>query len=520
MQAAIQLSMGGPSAATPAPAAAAPVALQPRAKPRTFSGKDPQDVLPPPSRSSAKKIRSEPRSSPTGADSSLPSAEVVALLRLLFGSRPEAPDVQRWLSVGFQFSSVAGTEWGLWQRCGGPCGVFAPVQAFILKQLLFDEADGANADATKRMEQPLALAADDDVRPASLAHALASMLYNATPASSYAVCQVSYPQDDGSSSATNAAQALAVGAGTIEVAVSTVNRIADVQQMLEEGLDTWLAGPCGVLSFVCMVLLSRTLTLVKEDMDDNESPLIGRFGHCNQELVNLMLIGEATSNVFDGSRWLGDDPSSGLLVRGVDSDRVGVPPIGFLSELEPMRYLAVGSLYKHPDCPVWVLGSATHYTVVFSTRKSDSQLSPEVQLEQLAKKVFMQSSIDEGGLALADSLSKLLEGMGISADKLGEAQTDLVREEIILWEDFRIWARKQFGLGDGIQEGASKDRLELFLYDGQDPPGPTLRSITVEANDIDPSLAGAELDAFTATLHTRWPNAIVTVKHSAGGAAK
>lgn len=265
-----------------------------------------------------------------------------------------------------------------------------------------------------------------------------------------------------------------------------------------------------------MVLLSRTLSVVREDMDDPQNPLIGRFGHCNQELVNLMLIGEATSNVFDGSRWLGDDPSSGLLVKGVDSDRTGVPTVGFLSELEPMRYLVVGSLYKHPDLPLWVLGSSTHYTLLFSTRKSDSQLSAEAQLEQKAKKVFLENSIDEGGLALATSLSKLLEGLGIGADRQNEAQRDLVHEEVILWDDFRSWTRRHFGLGDG-KEAASQSRLDLFIYDGQDPPGPTLRSITVESNDIDPSLAGMEDDAFTATLHTRWPNAIVSVKHFAGG---
>jgi hypothetical protein len=338
------------------------------------------------------------------------------------------------------------------------------------------------------------------------------MLYNATPTSAYTVCQVSYAAAE----AADAAQTFASGAGGIDIAVTKLNRIADVQQMLEEGVDTWLAGPCGVLSFVCMVLMSRTLAVVREDMDDQDSPLIGRFGHCNQELVNLMLIGEATSNVFDGSRWLGDDPSSGMLVKGIDGDKIGVPPIGFLSELEPMRYLAVGNLYKHPDFPLWVLGSSTHYTLLFSTRKSDSQLSPEAQLEQKAKKVFIDNSIDEGGLALADSVSKLLQGMGIGADRLNEAQRDLVREEVILWDDFRSYTRRHFGMGEAT-EAASQSKLNLFLYDGQDPPGPTLRSIAVEANDIDPSLAGGESDAFTATLHTRWPNAIVTVKHVAGG---
>ena len=102
-------------------------------------------------------------------------------------------------------------------------------------------------------------------------------------------------------------------------------------------------------------------------------------------------------NVFDGTRWLGDDPSSGFLVRlvffftvflsfeeysyiaryythtknvpnsrpwvsnlwlwdssqkpsfflrhrGVDSDRVGVPQVGLLSELETYRYLSVGMM--------------------------------------------------------------------------------------------------------------------------------------------------------------------------------
>jgi hypothetical protein len=251
-------------------------------------------------------------------------------------------------------------------------------------------------------------------------------------------------------------------------------------------------------------------------MDDPETPLIGRFGHCSQELVNLMLIGAATSNVFDGSRWLGDDPSSGMLVKGVDGDSIGVPTVGFLSELEPMRYISVGTLYKYPDFPLWVLGSPTHYTLLFSTRRADSQLSAEAHLEQRAKKVFIENSLDDGGLAMGSQLPKLLEGLGIASDRLAEAQRDLVKEDIVLWDDWRNWTRRVMGISDqsSIKEATAK--LDLYLYDGQDPPGPTLRSVTVEANDIDPSLAGAETDTFTATLHTRWPNAVVSVKPIAG----
>lgn len=361
---------------------------------------------------------------------------------------------------------------------------------------------------------------EEDARGSMLAYALACILYHATPSSSYVVCQVA-ARPEGASAA-DAAAAVASGGGGLAMSCRRVARAADAQQLLEQGVGTWLLGPCGVLSFVCSVVLSRTVAGVREDMDDPDTPLIGRFGHCSQDLVNLMLIGEATSNVFDGSRWLGDDPSSGLLVKGVDGDKVGVPPVGFLSELEPMRYLSVGALFKHPDFPLWVLGSPTHYTLIFSTRRSDSQLSREAQIEQKAKKAFLENSIDEGGLAMATSLGKMLESLGVGQDLLPQAESQLVREEVILWEDFRSWANRQFGVGDQpSREAFSTQRVVLFLYDGQDPPGPSLRSVSLELNDIDPLLAGggSEGDAFAATLQTRWPNAVVTVNPVAGAGA-
>lgn len=493
-----------------------------RGKPRSFSAKDAQDGLAPPHRtSSAKKQRGESRAELASGAQSLQfgESEIADLFRLLFGDRPEAQDVERWFNVGFQFSPTPGTEWGLWQRHGGPCGVLAPVQGFLVKQLLFDGSE-------MNQERPLAAEGGDveEARASYLAHALAGILYSSTPLSSYVVCSVA-PQEqagsDASAAAAVAATSIAAGdtasvARAVSVTGSRVARIADAQQLLEEGFESWLAGNCGVLSFVCSVLLTRSLASVGEDMDDPTNPLIGRFGHCSQELVNLMLIGEATSNVFDGSRWLGDDPTSGLLLKGVDGDKIGVPPVGLLSELEPMRYLSVGSLYKHPDFPIWVLSSPTHYTLLFSTRRSDSQLSQEAQLEQKTKKVFVENSIDEGGLALAGNLPNLVAGLGLGEDKVRQAQAELVREEVILWDDFRQWANRQFGVSSTPVE-AGGQRLTLFLYDGQDPPGPTLRSVSLEQNDIDPMLAGGSGgDAFAATLHTRWPNAVVDVKAVAG----
>lgn len=36
------------------------------------------------------------------------------------------------------------------------------------------------------------------------------------------------------------------------------------------------------------------------------SEVIGQFGHCNQDVINLLLTGKATSNVFDGEMSLGN----------------------------------------------------------------------------------------------------------------------------------------------------------------------------------------------------------------------
>lgn len=507
LQAAMQLSLQEVAPAERLPEE--PRLCPSRPKPRSFPSKDPQDALPEPTRATAKKKRGEPR-----GEAEMDQKAVEDLLQLLFGDSPEAVDVERWLKVGFTWSQRSGTEWGLWQKQGGPCGVYAPVQAFIVKHLLF-----GGEPIPRRKEHPLGTGADDeDDRGAVLAHALASILFQCTPNSSYTICQVHFSAEGDSQEAqavqqaAPAAVAAGQGSSVLAATVRQVARIAEARQVLEEGVDSWLAGPLGVLSFLFSVLVSRTVATVTEDMDDSSTPLIGRFGHCSQELVNLMLIGESTSNVFDGTRWLGDDPSSGFLVRGVDSERVGVPQVGLLSELETYRLLSVGMLYKNPDFPIWVLASPTHYTMIFSTQRSDSQLSEEAKLDQQVKKVFVENSIDEGGLAMSTNLGKMLEALGIESKKLPDAQQDIVREDVILWEDFRVWVGRQFNV---VAADKTSGKIQLFLYDGQDPPGPTLKSVRVELSDIDPAFAcgGSEGDAFVATLHTRWPDAAVLVEN-------
>jgi hypothetical protein len=95
------------------------------------------------------------------------------------------------------------------------------------------------------------------------------------------------------------------------------------------------------------------------------------FGHCSQELTNLCLIGKAVTNVFDGNIKFEDDADS-LTLKGITQ----TPDVGFLSALEPLRLCEVGKLLKQPRFPIWVIGSASHYTVVFADGCSINHLEP------------------------------------------------------------------------------------------------------------------------------------------------
>ena len=93
-------------------------------------------------------------------------------------------------------------------------------------------------------------------------------------------------------------------------------------------------------------------------LSDRRPPLLAQFGHCSQEVLNLLLLGVGVSNVFDGCRDLG----GGFMLRGAPRQ----PPVGLLSELEALRYLQVGSHFKQPLQPIWVIASESHYSIMFA----------------------------------------------------------------------------------------------------------------------------------------------------------
>ena len=66
------------------------------------------------------------------------------------------------------------------------------------------------------------------------------------------------------------------------------------------------------------------------DMDMEENCLINEFGYASQELINLMLVGKAVSNVHDGDKDMGD----GLVLKGINKQS----EVGFLTFFEHYGY--------------------------------------------------------------------------------------------------------------------------------------------------------------------------------------
>ena len=81
--------------------------------------------------------------------------------------------------------------------------------------------------------------------------------------------------------------------------------------------------------------------------------------------------------------------------------------------LETLRYIEVGTFLKSPAYPVWVLGSETHLTVLFSTEKK--LVSAETPAEK-AKRVFKKYDNDGNNFIPTDSLQNVLFELELFSD--------------------------------------------------------------------------------------------------------
>jgi hypothetical protein len=399
---------------------------------------------------------------------------------------------------------ISNHSWGLTQAHGGPCGVLAAIQAEFLRLLLFGPRRiDANASQLYSIDFPSNLSNEivcdkPDLSPTLLRQGLALALgmilaraslkasatlhddqaeleqqqqqsteyYGKDPKTCIAVpkksmgndlewnhlepwssdigmglsehlvtYQISLPDQQGSTKRpklSNNASALA----TMEE--NTMMELArhTARFLLETNLLEWFQRPGGVLLFVTSLALSRGIPNVQGDMDDFTAKLTSNFGHCSQELINLLLTGQAVSNVFDHTL----RPSGELICRGIQSR----PDIGYLSALEAMRYLEVGGFYKTPRFPIWVVGSTSHFTVMFGDAACLQESPSDVLLEKV-RRAFkrMDGGAEENGFIQSHQLGQFLKSLDFhlpdhSVHTLAAAM-EVHGAGIILWED--LWKR-------------------------------------------------------------------------------
>ena len=78
-----------------------------------------------------------------------------------------------------------------------------------------------------------------------------------------------------------------------------------------------------------------------------------------------MVVGCASSNVFDGDKDLGDN----FIVKGIKSRG----EVGFLTFFEHFGQMTVGKYLKDPPIPIWIICSESHYSILFGSDMSVTQ---------------------------------------------------------------------------------------------------------------------------------------------------
>ncbi|XP_017309233.1 ubiquitin carboxyl-terminal hydrolase MINDY-3 isoform X1 [Ictalurus punctatus] len=320
---------------------------------------------------------------------------------------------RRW-TQGFVFSETEHSA--LEQFEGGPCAVIAPVQAFLLKNILFN-MESSNWRSISEEEQRLALCST-----------LTEILVSACTGKSHNFCLATWAPskstdenrditedhtepESSQNSHTQQQQPTALAAEELGferfhsmVHKRTLKTVAELKEIMLSLYDTW-RNKFGVLLFLYSVILTKGIENIKNEIEDTSEPLIDPvYGHGSQSLINLLVTGHAVSNVWDGDR-----ECSGMKLHGIHEQAT----VGFLTLMESLRYCKVGSFLKSPKFPIWILGSETHLSVFFT--KEMSLVAPESPSEQ-ARRVFQTFDPEDNGFIPDTLLEDVMKALDLVSE--------------------------------------------------------------------------------------------------------
>ena len=179
-----------------------------------------------------------------------------------------------------------------------------------------------------------------------------------------------------------------------------------------------------------------------------------------QEIVNLLLCGQAVPNVFDGRM----DLEGGMSLKGIST----CVEVGFLTLLESLNFCKVGQFLKCPKWPIWVVGSESHYTVLFALHTS---VQDENELEgresQIRKAFDAQDQSGGGGFISVEGFHQVL---GETSIELPPEKLDhLCGAGFIVWSEFwqvLLDLDKRFGGLKDPTGSMGKKVFDLYHFNG------------------------------------------------------
>ncbi|GMI10634.1 hypothetical protein TrVE_jg2278 [Triparma verrucosa] len=367
--------------------------------------------------------------------------------KIMWGTTVTDSDMSRWKAQGI--TTVGGTSscsWGLSQSQGGPCGILAVLGGEIIRWIVYGGGEYWKEEYRELFVRGLkglteegggegGEKLDEETEDRALAMAIGAVLARAgvqgvkEDEPSAGVRVITGDEDAYVSkgiwleNTTGLDKAGVVQSLAVQVAeyLLTSNLLAEFKQ------------PGGVLLIVHGLFATRGYEQIVDDMDDDGCAFTAQWGHCSQELINLLLTGCATSNVFDGIMDMGGLQMKGCIER---------PNIGYLTQLEALRYVQTGTYYKTPLQPIWLIGSSSHFSIMFSLDEKPIRESNSDKILERCRRAFKTVDGDGDGFIQMTSLREVLvlldlmekvteEGLPRLADSLEEAGCG-----IILWDGF------------------------------------------------------------------------------------
>ncbi|CAK9834213.1 Ubiquitin carboxyl-terminal hydrolase MINDY-3 homolog [Anthophora retusa] len=440
---------------------------------------------------------------------------VHSIKTLLWGNTIKQDVFKRW-AQGFYFSPDEPTA--LIQAEGGPCAVLAPVQAFILKELL-SEIDistwkSINLDTCYQLLvrasiEILKQAAGEKVSKYCIVF-MDCKFSNEENKKKWmeSVSKVENHEEEISAEDNGhqekSKEILVTEVNTecksvdsdffhSQLRLFITNTSEHVEEFFSERLEM-LKDRYGVLLLLYSVIVTKGVTEIRSEMSDPlESMIDSTYGYGNQSLINLMLTGRAVSHVWDHDQDIG-----GLKLRGIDKQN----PVGFLALLEHLRYCEVGTFLKSPSHPIWVLGSETHLSVLFSTEKR--LVSPETPADQ-AKRVFRKFDPEGNNFIPANLLQDVLAELGLVTDA---DYVNVMRKKLDN-ENLGIILRTNF-MDEFFPEEprTCPDTFPLYHYNGLQHSNPENKVIYRKGQAVllECTIKGVmESNPMLTVLQTKWP---------------